>query len=376
MTQINGTCDPRFEQVKTAFAGNFEQGLEQGASIAITLGGDMVVDLWAGDADANGAPWQRDTLTNVWSSTKTMAALCMLMLADRGELDLDAPVAKYWPEFAANGKAGVLVRHVLSHSTGLSGWQEPITNEDLCDRAKVSALLGAQAPWWEPGTASGYHALTQGFLEGEIVQRVTGNSLGHFFAHEVAAPVGAEFYIGTPAGVEGRVSLVVPPPAPLSNPGAASDSVAARTLANPPLDASFSWTPQWRRAEIPAANGHGNARSIALVQSVISGGGQARGVRLLSEKTVERIFEQQTYNDDLVLPAKMRLGIGYGLSSPEIPISPNPRSCFWGGWGGSLVVNDVDANMTFAYVMNRMGEGTTGDVRGGTCLMMAHMSLM
>ena len=376
MTTIHGSCDPQFQQVQTAFAGNFDQGLEQGASLAITIGGELVVDIWAGDADGNGRPWERDTITNVWSTTKTMAALCLLILADRGELDLDAPVAKYWPEFAANGKSGVLVRNVMSHTSGLPGWDAPITKEDLCDHDKVAGLLAAQAPWWEPGTKSGYHALSQGFLENEILRRITGVTLGQFFASEVAGPLGADFFIGTPASADDRVSFVVPPSTGFETGDGDPDSIGSRTAKHPALDAAFSSTEQWRRAEIPAANGHGNARSVALVQSIISGGGAARGVRLLKPATVERIFEEQVYADDLVLPMKMRHGIGYGLTSAELPISPNARSCFWGGWGGSLMVNDLESNMTFAYVMNKMGEGTTGDMRAGACLMMAHMALM
>ena len=376
MTTIHGTCDPKFEQVQAAFAGNFDQGHEQGASLAITVGGELVVDIWAGDSDPHGTPWTRDTITNVWSTTKTMAALCMLMLADRGELDFDAPVAKYWPEFAANGKDGVLVRHVMSHTAGLSGFEETVIPQDLCDHSKIAGLLAAQAPWWEPGTRSGYHAITQGFLENEIFRRITGRTLGHFFAEEIAAPLGADFFIGTPESADSRVSFVVPPSTGFETIDGDANSVATRTSRSLKLGAEFSWTPEWRRAEIPAANGHGNARSVALIQSVVSGGGEARGVRLLKSASVERILEEQTYGQDLVLPMMMRHGIGYGLTSAELPISPNARSCFWGGWGGSLVVNDFETNMTFAYVMNKMSEGTTGDLRAGACLMMAHMALM
>ena len=197
MAEVHGKCDDRFSAVQRAFVDNFDRGLDVGASVAVALDGEIVVDLWGGYADeARTTPWERDTITNVWSSTKTVTALCALILHDRGELDVDAPVARYWPEFAANGKEGVLVRHLMSHTAGLSGWEEPVTFEDICDWDKATSLLAAQAPWWEPGSASGYHALTQGYLVGEVVRRVTGQSLGTFLAKEVAGPVGADFHVG------------------------------------------------------------------------------------------------------------------------------------------------------------------------------------
>lgn len=369
-----GICHDRFSSVKAVFERNLASGLDVGASVAIIIDDEFVVDLWGGTAtfdDGADKPWQRDTLINVWSSTKTMTALSALVLADRGELDLDAPVARVWPEFAANGKDNVLVRHLLSHSAGLSGWQEPVTPDDLYDWEKVTSLLAAQASWWESGTVSGYHAITQGYLVGEVVRRVSGMSVGTFYANEIAGPLGADFFIGTPPAVDSRVAHVIPPTEVIGDPAVAQDSIAARTARYPKLDAAVSSTIPWRRAEIPAAGGHGNARSVALAQSVVSHAGQAQGVRVLSEAGVRRIFEEQTYGQDLVLPRVFRLGIGYGINCPELPISPNPNACFWGGWGGSLVVNDLDARMTFAYVMNRMGEGTTGDERAAGLLMAA-----
>ena len=229
----------------------------------------MVVDLWGGTAtfDTGEHDWQEDTIINVWSTTKTMAALCCLILADRGELDLYEPIATYWPEFAANGKESVATRHVLSHSAGLSGWDEPLTKEDMLDHDKLVALHAAQAPWWEPGSASGYHAISQGFLLGEIVKRVSGRSLGTFFADEVAGPLGADFHIGTGPEHDARVAHVIPPAAATAE-AATGDldptSIAMRTMMNPPLVAEYSSTKEWRRAEIPAAGGHGNARSVAL----------------------------------------------------------------------------------------------------------------
>jgi CubicO group peptidase (beta-lactamase class C family) len=376
MAEIHGRCEERFAGVRDVLAANLDAGKDVGASVAVVHDGEMVVDLWGGTIDDDGTPWAEDTIINVWSTTKTMTALCALILADRGEIDLHAPVATYWPEFAAEGKEGVLVRHLLGHTAGLSGWAEPMELDDLHDWEKACARLAAQAPWWEPGTASGYHALTQGYLVGEVVRRVSGRSLGAFFAEEVAGPLGADIHIGTGPEHDARVARVIPPP-PLAIPDDLDlDGVMARTFGNPRLDASHSWKEAWRRCESPAANGHGNARSVARVQSIVSHGGEVDGMRLLSPEGIDAIFEVQAKGTDLVLGVPLCLGIGYGINSEELPIAPNPRACFWGGWGGSIVINDVDARLTVAYVMNRMGEGTTGDDRGIGIALAAFMALM
>jgi CubicO group peptidase (beta-lactamase class C family) len=383
---IHGTVAAGFEPVRDAFAANFTDHGDVGASVAITVGGDTVVDLWAGTAtydapvdDGTGrrgvdGDWQEDTIINVWSTTKTMAALCCLVLADRGELDLYEPIATYWPEFAANGKETIATRHVLSHTAGLSGWDEPLTMSDLLDHDKLVALHAAQAPWWEPGTASGYHAVSQGYLLGEIVKRVDGRTLGTFFADEIAGPLDADFHIGTPESCDPRVARVIPPVDAVSDDGADPQSIAVRTLANPRLQADFSWRTDWRRAEIPAAGGHGNARSVARCHTPTACGGTALGVTLLSDDGVARIFDKQIEGPDLILPVELNMGMGFGLPGPMLPV-PNPRTCFWGGWGGSLAIVDVDAQMSFAYVMNRMGEGTTGDLRAANLLFAAYGAL-
>src|SRR5271169_377522 len=213
-TALGGTCSARFEPVRELFASKLESGEDLGASLAVNIDGEMVVDLWGGWADeARAAPWTESTITNVFSTTKTMTALAALVLVDRGELDLDATVAKYWPEFAGRGKEGIKVRQLLSHTSGVSGWDQPITLEDLYDWGKSTALLAAQAPWWEPGTASGYHGLTYGHLIGEVIRRITGQRLGEFFAAHIAGPLGADFHIGLPTTEFPRVANVVPPPA-------------------------------------------------------------------------------------------------------------------------------------------------------------------
>src|SRR3954470_12764993 len=213
MADVQGTCDERFTAVRDALAATIDEKKDVGASVALTLDGEPVVDIWAGTKDEAGTePWEADTITNVWSTTKTMTNLSALLLADRGELELDAPVARYWPEFKAGGKESVEVRHLLSHNAGLSGWQEPMQPEDLYDWEKATSRLAAQEPWWEPGTASGYHAITQGYLVGEVVRRVTGQTIGTFFAEQFAKPLDADFHIGLPDEHHARVANVIPPP--------------------------------------------------------------------------------------------------------------------------------------------------------------------
>jgi CubicO group peptidase (beta-lactamase class C family) len=334
-----------------------------GASFCATLEGETVVDLWGGFADAaKTKPWEKDTLANVYSTTKTMTFLTALLLADRGELDFDAPVARYWPEFAANGKADIKVSNLMAHSAGLSGWRETVSTEDLYDWDKVCALLAAQAPLWEPGTASGYHAITQGYLVGEVVRRITGKSLGTVFREEIAEPLGADFWIGLPASEDARVADLVPPPPG----GALSDIIQSEiqeiTFNNPGVDVSETKTRAWRGAEIPAGGGTGNARSIAEIHTILANGGVAKGKRFLSEAGCRKALELQIEGEDLVLGGPARFGLGFGIAGGAVPL-PNPNSMFWGGYGGSLIVIDMDARTTFAYAMNKMGGGTVGDIR-------------
>jgi CubicO group peptidase (beta-lactamase class C family) len=375
MADVDGTCEARFEGVRSALSASLDSGADVGASVAVFHHGEPVVDIWGGYVDAErSAPWSRDTITNVWSTTKTMTFLCALMLHDRGELDFHAPVARYWPEFAQGGKEAVEVRHIMGHTAGLSGWQEPITSEQLADWELCTSLLAAQTPWWEPGTGSGYHAVTQGYLIGEIVRRITGESIGSWFAREVAKPLEADFHIGLPESEDGRVSNVIPPP-PIDV-AAMGDQVTellAKTFLNPPVDASMAHQAWWRRAEIPAANGQGNARSVATIQSIIAGRGEARGVRLLSSASTDVIFEEQANGIDKVLATPLRFGMGYGLGTAEIPLGP--RACYWGGYGGSIIVMDQETELTICYVMNRMESGLVGDTRGFTIVLEAVMGL-
>ena len=364
--EIHGHCDQRFAKVKEAFAKNFESGLEVGASFAATINGKFVIDIWAGYADAaQTRPWERDTIINVYSTTKVMTALCTLMLMDRGQLDPDAPVAKYWPEFAQGGKEELPVRYLLSHTAGLPGFDKHISTKALYDWDRIVNLLAAQKPWWEPGTKSGYHAVTFGYLLGELVRRITGKTLGTFFRDEVAIPLKADFFIGLPEEHDFRVGELIPPDMPdLSTLGNNDpESIAIKVLTNPFIKIGYTKSRAWRAAEIPAANGHGNAGSIARIAALLACGGELDNVRLLSLHTIEKAIEEQYYGRDLVLNTPVRYGLGIGLTSKEMPIGPNPRAFYWGGFGGSVAIMDLDAKLSCAYAMNKMIFSLTGDPR-------------
>jgi CubicO group peptidase (beta-lactamase class C family) len=369
MSIVQGECAPRFAKVREAFEKSFAAGEEVGASFAAFQDGAPVVDLWGGHADAaRSRPWQRDTLVNVFSTTKAPAALVLHVLAERGVVDLDAPVAAYWPEFARAGKEALRVRDLLAHRAGLAALRAPLPLEALWDPARMCEALAAEAPWWEPGTESGYHAMTYGFLVGEVARRASGRTLGAFFRDEVARPLGADFWIGLPASEDARVAELVPPsPADLAAAGPAAapapGSLLAQVMANPPLVPATANRPEWRRAEIPAANGHGNARSVARVMAALACGGSLGGVRVIGPDALARATREEWRGKDLVLGVEMRWGLGFMLESDTLPLSPGGRAFGHGGWGGSLGIADPEARLGWAYVMNKMSPGTLGDTR-------------
>jgi CubicO group peptidase (beta-lactamase class C family) len=371
----DGTCDARFEPVADAFNQNFRSRGDLGAAVSVVLDGRMVVDLWGGHA-APGVAWQRDTIVNVWSSTKGVVALAAQMLVDRGLLDLDEPVATYWPEFAAAGKEAIPVRYLLSHRAGLTGARIPLSIDDLPDWHKVTSTLAATEPWWKPGTASGYHALTFGYLVGEVIRRVTGRSVGKFVADEIAGPLNAEVYIGLDDSQIASCAMLVMDPPPPDSANAAMfaqvDPAVLAALANPsmaaPGAADIGNADAWRRAEIPAANGHATARGLAEVYAVMAQGGMHGGTRLLSATAVERMREGQGRAVDLVLglgnaglPNEWALGVL--LSGPEGLYGPNPRAFGHSGYGGSFGMADPEARLSIGYVMNHMGNNLAGDPR-------------
>ncbi|MDX3530577.1 serine hydrolase [Streptomyces sp. ID05-39B] len=382
--EVHGHCDERFAAVRDTFEENFRERGELGAAVTVMVDGVTVADLWGGWADAaRTRAWERDTLVNVWSTSKGPTALCAHLLADRSLLDLDAPVADYWPEFAAAGKEGVLVRHLLSHRAGLAGLREPHTLEQLYDWELTTARLAATEPWWEPGTRSGYHALTYGFLVGEVVRRVSGLLPGAFLEREVTGPLGIDFTIGLPEKEAGRAAEMVHPPAASNSEQAAVFArltpTAIAALTNPLTGADEANTPAWRAAEIPAANGHGTARAVAALYGVLAGGGSVDGRRVLSREATERVREGQGGCRDLVLGAgfahETEIGLGLWLSGPNGSYGPNPRAFGHDGFGGSCGLADPEAGLSLGYVMNRMGPHIADDPRKTALVKAAYSAL-
>ncbi|OYQ27660.1 serine hydrolase [Sandarakinorhabdus cyanobacteriorum] len=375
MSDVHGFVQPRFEGVKQAMAASLASGADLGACFAATLNGEPIIDIWGGWADAEQSrPWEKDTIVNVYSTTKTMTALTALWLADQGLLDFARPVAHYWPEFAANGKADVTVAMLMSHSAGLSGFAEPMAPTDLYDWDLCVTRLAAQAPFWQPGTAPGYHALTQGYLVGEVVRRITGKSLGTAFREIFAEPLKADFHIGLPASEDDRVAHLVPPPKGAAIADVSQSELTRNMATNPAIDPIATRTRAWRGAEIPAGGGTGNARSVAAVQTIMANGGMAGGKRFLSEAGVARALQEQIAGMDMVLNMPVRYGMGYGLQG-ALRMFPNERTIFWGGYGGSLVVCDMDARLCMAFAMNKMAGTTTGDMRAGMLMASVYAGL-
>ncbi|MGH0032398.1 MAG: serine hydrolase domain-containing protein [Myxococcota bacterium] len=374
--EIHGTCDPRYERVLRAFEENFRAAPgtprhEIGAALAVTVDGETVVDLWAGSADpaaaeGGGRPWQKDTLVNVYSTTKGVTALCAHRLAEEGRLDLDAPVARYWPEFAQAGKQDVPVRWLLSHRAALPAVREILPAEALYDWDAMCSALAAEEPWWTPGEQHGYHALTYGWLVGEVVRRVDGRSLGTYFREEIAEPLGLDFHIGLPEGEHARCAdmgpMAMPDPtveganlaqALLTDP----EGMLARAFMNPPSMAAGPNVPAWRSAEIPGANGHGTALALARLYGALACGGRLEGVHVLGPEAVATASTEQSHGDDAVLKLRTRIGLGFMLSQdrPGAAFGPGARGFGHPGAGGSVGFADPDARVGFGYVMNRMG---------------------
>jgi CubicO group peptidase (beta-lactamase class C family) len=359
MTELHGTVRTPFEPVRDAAAAQLRRGAEVGLSLVVDVDGEQVLNLWGGHRDAaRRQPWQRDTITNVWSITKTVTSLAALLLVDAGELDVYAPVARYWPEFAANGKQDVAVRHLLSHTSGVAGLDHPAELADLYDVRSAAARMAAQRPWWQPGSASGYHVLNYGHLVGELVYRLTGLPLRDFVRQHIAEPLGADFRIGLRDTDLERVADVIVP-GPDFDPSALDhDTVAYRAFTGPSFSATAANTPAWRAADLGAANGHGNALSVAQILAPV-----VRG-QLLKPGTVGLVFDEQSNGTDLVNGLHLRWGIGFALPDRRtLPWIPDGRIAFWGGWGGSMAIMDLDRRMTISYVMNNMGADILGSDR-------------
>lgn len=365
---VHGDVDPRFARVRDAFAENFARSGDVGAACCVFHRGRPVVDVWAGLADReHGRPWARDTLGLVFSTTKGMAALCVLRLVERGLLDLDAPIASYWPEFAANGKRTIPVRWALCHKAGLADVEGTFTLEQVLAWDPVVAAIAAQKPNWEPGTKHGYHARSYGWLTGELVRRVTGKTLGRMFAEEIAAPLGLEFWIGLPEAEEPRVATLIPAPEP--DDPAVREFLTSRTtllgrVLTGPCDL-FRYDERWNRralhaAEMPSSNGIGTARAIARMYAAIAR--EIDGVRLLRPDTVALARSEQASGTDAVLGLHTRFGVGFMLQ-PTLAPAAGPTAFGHPGAGGSLGFTDPEAELGFGYVMNQLSLGAGLDLR-------------
>ncbi|KAJ5563247.1 hypothetical protein N7535_008411 [Penicillium sp. DV-2018c] len=359
----HGTADPEFARLRTLLSERLATGSELGASICVNIGGRNVVDIWGGYTEAaKTTPWDKDTLVVVWSCTKVVTAIAAAILIDRGQLDPEAPVSKYWPEFAANGKQDTKIWHLLAHSSGLPQWDQPITIEDVYDTKASTEKLAAQKPWYPAGEMTAYQLFNHGHLIGEVIRRVSGKSFKSFIQDEIAGPLGADFRLGLPEGEWGRAAQVVPPP-PMELPsGLDKESVLVRALTNLPIKAEYSESAGFRGCEIGGANGFGNARSLARIGSIVSLMGTVEGRKYLSPSTIREMVKERISGVDAVLLAKFRFGLGVSLPVPEtISFVPEGNICFWGGWGGSMLVMDLDRGMTISYTMNKMGQGTMGN---------------
>ncbi len=309
---IDGFTGSGFERVRDAFATNFREHGEVGASFSVYSDGECVVDLWGGFRDGERTlPWEKDTLANVWSTTKGPAAMCCARLVEDGVLDYGEKVSVYWPEFAENGKANVTVGQLLSHQAGLCGVREPISVEAFYDQNAMAAQLAAQKPFWAPGEFSGYHAITYGFLAAELVRRVTDKSLGTYFRDEIAEPLEIDFYIGLPESEEHRVAMMIANPNPSANLRDTVDTDFKKAaLANPPMSAEYPNHRAWRAAEIPAAGGQGTAFGIAKLYGLLANAGKDRGSSPLTEQGMAAMTEIQIRNVDAVLGLEACWGAG------------------------------------------------------------------
>lgn len=362
MAEVHGNCDPIFNSVRELLQQRIASGDETGASLCINIDGKNVLDLWGGHADeARTRPWEKDTISVIWSSSKVVTNLAANILIDRGLLDADEKVATYWPEFAANGKENVKVSHILSHTAGVPSWPPGMTLEEIFDVEGATTKLAEMAPLWTPGELSGYHMVSQGHLVGEIVRRVSGKSLNQFIIDEIAGPLGADYRLGLPEELQPRAADIVPftrGPLPAIDP----TSIAAKTYAGTPMTPTAPNSPGFRNSELGGVGGFSNARALARIGSIVSLNGTVDGKQYLSPKTIDNMLQEQVAGTDAVLFLHVRFCLGFALPSPQsLPWIPEGRICFWGGWGGSFFLMDLDRRMTIAYVMNKMHQVIMGN---------------
>lgn len=364
---VHGFAAPGFEKVRDVFAANFERDdayRELGASLAAYRDGELVVDLYGGWRDAaRSKPWTRDTLVNIWSATKGVAAIEVAALVDQGLLDYDAPVVKYWPEYGANGKEKTTVAQLMSHQAGLPGFVEPTPLSEFYDWDIVTDRLARQAPMWEPGTKNSYHAMTYGFLAGELVRRASGKKVGTFLAQDIAGPLHADVFIGLPESEEHRVAPLLPSIMQRDFEPQAMPAEAVIAVSNPDMKPTLPNERAWRAAEIPAGNGHATALGLAKLYGAVANGGELDGVRLMGPDTVAAMSKLQTDRVDILLgvPAYWRAGFSGNVMDMY---GPHPDTFGHSGWGGSFGCANATTGVGIGYVLNQMGDRTIGDPRG------------
>jgi CubicO group peptidase (beta-lactamase class C family) len=364
---VSGWCDPRFATVRSEFTANFRERGELGAAVCVSVDGRVVVNLCGGWRDsARRQPWTADTLVNVFSVGKGLLAACAARLTGERRLDPDARVARYWPEFAAAGKAEVTVRELLSHQAGVPAIREPLPAGSVLDWPLMTKMLASEAPWWPRGSGHGYHVNTFGFAVGELIRRITGMTPGRFLAQELAGPLGADVHIGLAAGEHSRVAEFTwgtsgaarPAVAGAERPdGTAADQMALLAYVNPPDFSGFGVvnTAAWRSAEIPSANAHASAAGVAGVYAALAAGGSLDGRSVVDCAALAEATEEQVYGADLVLHRPSRFGLGFQLTHAERPLGCGPRCFGHFGAGGSVGFADPDAGLAFGYVTSQMG---------------------
>ena len=364
--KINGYCDPAFNKVKDTFLTNFNKKKESGASVSVVLKGKPVVDIWAGSSDAIGKrDWQEDTIANIYSATKAMTAVCALRLVEQGQLDIEKPVSTYWPEFTGEKKETITVRMLMNHQAGMVGIKKRLHYRSIYEWDYMASELAGQAPWWTPGHGHGYHAVTYGWLLGEVIRRITGKTVGEFLKEEIAEPFDIDIRLGLDDSEFKRTAFMKPKLLPsihkdvlkflwpaIKNPRGAASSA----FTNPVSVALGVNTKSWKRAEIPSANGHSNGRGLAKFYGILANGGTDGEKTLLTEETIAMLSNEESFGLDKVLNVSTRFSLGFMLSqnTKTGAFGPNLKSFGHPGAGGALGFADPDAKIGFGYVMNKM----------------------
>ncbi len=348
MADVHGFCDERFQPLEDAFRRNLDSGLDKGASLAVTLGGESVVDLWGGTRDYEMTqPWEADTVVRVFSSSKVMLMTLILMLVDRGQLDLDEPIASYWPEFAEHGKGTITTRQVLVHRSGLPGYGRAVTFADLGDRDRAAAIIENAELWYEPGTVSCYHAQTFGDLLAGVIERVSGLPFEALYESEIAGPLAADFHFGLPVEQAGRVSVIWPADGEPIPPSQMAERIIAEFVPG------HEWVdPQLLATVIPSSGGITNARALARIGSIIALNGEVDGHRYLTPEIIAQAGAEQSYADDKFV-GWVRYGLGFGLHTDDYP-APTTTSMHWGGYGGSFLTMDPANGISCGYAQSQL----------------------